>query len=534
MAHLIAPPSSVQPMTKEDVAVVQAEKRVDAATREQLVKVYGDSRDPHSRTIELTRPPHRSWMCTSCGKVSTDIRHLCGYCLCPEPGYCVNERAKAAKAKAEAGMDARLTAAEVARSSSSGDDVRRPGTNNDADVQLLHISSTKRTYRLFTEPHVPTTASYAKASQLTAKMHEEEEEGVMDEMDMKEGDEDKVDDVWDDEPDCGEGQSCRPGSGGGCNKCGSSGEAATAASTGARPEAERRPPNEEKVDGGFTHFVSIPLGKLPAITANADRVLEDLRSFVGGADSHAEAEEENGEGEDRNGAAASRSAATPDLVTSTAKLHVTLLMLTLPRREDVEFAKELLQGPFAAAWAAVKEKAVAALQQSENNRGNSSGASSSSLLLSGDTSIAPARRHPLLRLGGGLQVMKTGNDNELYQPQKASVVYMGVDDPRALATVQQLQQVLHDSFAELIHDADEAERSRRVLHVTLMNKKWRKARGAPRPFDARPIVEVFQDAVIGAGDDGKQFFEIPELELCSLRRLDAETGTYFAEAVVKI
>ncbi|KPI86959.1 hypothetical protein ABL78_3950 [Leptomonas seymouri] len=490
MAHLIAPPCSVQPMTKEDVAVVQAEKRVDAATREQLIKVYGDSRDPHGRPIDLTRPPRRNWTCPACGKTSTDIRHVCGYCLQPEPGY-TNQRLICSKSgTAEDG--AQSTAAEEVLHA----DVRRAGTSRDAGVQLLQIPSTERTYRLFSEPHVPTAASHFKPA------------AVRGDTGVREGVEGE-DRAWGDEPNCPEERSCGPHG------------AAVAA------DAELRPPNEEKGDGAFTHFVSIPLGKLPAITVNATRVLEDLRSFLG-ADAHPNHEEEETEDGLSESTASStfhlKSSATPDLVTSTPKLHMTLLMLTLPTREDVEFAKELLQGPFAAAWAAVKEKAVAGRDSSN----------APSLLLSGDTSIAPAHRHPLIRLGGGLQVMKAGRDNQLYQPHKASVVYMGIDDPAALATVQQLQRVLHESFAELIQDRGDAERSRRVLHATIMNKKWRKAHGARRPFDARPILEAFQKACISAGDDGRQLFEIPELELCSRQRYDAETGTYAAEAAVRI
>ncbi|KPA79144.1 hypothetical protein ABB37_05652 [Leptomonas pyrrhocoris] len=525
MAHLIAPPSSVQPMTKEDVAVVQAEKRVDAATREQLVSVYGDSRDPHGRPIDLTRPPHRNWRCPSCGKVSTDLRHVCGFCLQPEPGYTSQ---RCANRKGETANDARRTAATTATATA----VQRAGTSSDAGVQFLQISSTKRTYRVFTEPHLPTAASRSTAARGATKAAD-----MRDAMKVEEGDEDEEDGVWDDEPGCGEGQPCRPGDGGGRD---SDEEAAAAAGGGggAAPTAkvQRRAPKEEKVDGGFTHFVSIPVGKLPAITANATRVLEDLRSFVGAEASPDHAESAGAGAEDTGDVAApsassSKTAATPDLVTSTPQLHMTLLMLSLPSREDVEFAKELLQGPFAAAWAAVKEKAVAALK---NKSSNSSSSNVPTLLLSGDASLAPAHRHPLIRLGGGLQVMKAGEDNELYQPQKASVVYMGIDDPAALATVQQLQRVLHDSFAELIQDLAEAARARRVLHVTIMNKKWRQVRGARRPFDARPILDVFQEACIGAGDDGTQLFEIPELELCARRRHDDETGTYFAEAVVKI
>ncbi|KAG5478235.1 hypothetical protein CUR178_04950 [Leishmania enriettii] len=485
MAHFVSPPSSVQPMTKEDVAVVQAEKRVDAATREQLVKVYGDSRGPHGRRIALTRPPKREWKCTACGRQSTDIRHVCAFCLSPEPGY--SNHAIASRARHAGGpADSERAAARIAP-------VQRRGTCEDAGVRLFQASLTQRTYRVFTESHIraakPRTAAShhgaAASESATAGQANEEVDGEM---------------GWDDEPNCGgraiDG-SCRPDDHGG------GGEDDEEGVLRPTPDAQRHLPGAEKASRGFTHFVSIPFGKLPAVTANATSVLEDLRSFVA-AKYDGSAQQEH----------------ALELVTSTVKLHMTLLLLTLPRREDVELAKELLHGSFASAWAAVKEKWAA----SEDT----------AYALSGGASIAPAHRHPLVRLGTGLQVMRAGRQNELYRPEKASVVYMGVDDAAGLATVQQLQRVLHESLAELILDPEEAERSRRVLHVTVMDKKWRKGLAARRTFDARPIIEAFSEATIGAGEDGRQLFEIPELELCSLRQRDPESGTYLVEATVKI
>ncbi|CBZ34497.1 hypothetical protein, conserved [Leishmania donovani] len=508
MAHLIAPASSVQPMTEEDFAVVQAEKRVDAATREQLVNVYGDSRAPHGRRVALTRPPKREWRCAACGKRSADIRHVCAFCLSPEPGYSSNI---AASRPRNAGGPA--VADKVVGPLTC---VQRPGTCEDADVRLLQVSLTNRTYRVFTEPHTsaakPRAAashrSAAGADSATARPAVEEVDEVM---------------VWDDEPNCGDrgtGESCSAGDDEGGSECDDEGVPSPA------PHTQRRPPRAEKVNGGFTHFVSIPFGKLPAVAANATSILADLRSFV--AAKYAESAQQGsaaaaGEAAGPGGTAASsfsKSAVASELVTGTAKLHMTLLLLTLPRREDVEFAKELLHGPFASAWAATKEKWAASKD--------------TTYALSGDASLAPVHRHPLVRLGGGLQVMRTGRQNEFYHPEKASVVYMGIDNAAGLATVQQLQRVLHESLAELIHDPEEAEKSRRVLHVTIMDKKWRKGRAASRPFDARPIMEAFQEAAIGAGEDGRQLFEIPELELCSLRRQDPESGTYLAETTVKI
>ncbi|KAG5477756.1 hypothetical protein LSCM1_05054 [Leishmania martiniquensis] len=488
MAHFVAPPSSVQPMTKEDVAVVQAEKRVDAATREQLVKVYGDSRGPHGRRIALTRPPNREWMCTVCGQQSNDIRHVCALCLSPEFRHSPHNTTSCAR---HAGGP--TGSAEAVGPITP---VQRPGTCEDAGVRLLQTSLTKRTYRVFTEPHVPAAKPRAASSYHSAAGPRSATAGQA----VEEADEDML---WDDEPNCGgraiDG-SCRPDSHGG------GGEEEEEEEGGGRSpasDAPRYPPSAAKANGGFTHFVSIPFGKLPAVTANATSVLEDLRSFVAA----------------KYGGSAQRESAL-ELVTSTVKLHMTLLLLTLPRREDVELAKEILHRSFASAWTATKERWVAAKD--------------TAYALSGDASLAPAHRHPLVRLGGGLQVMRAGRQNALYHPEKASVVYMGIDDAAALATVQQLQRVLHESFAELILDPEEAERSRRVLHVTIMDTKWRKGRAARRPFDARSVIEAFSEAAIGAGEDGRQLFEVQELELCSLRRQDPESGTYLAEAVVRV
>lgn len=488
--------------------MVQAEKRVDAAAREQLVKVYGDSRDPHGRRIALTRPPRREWKCTACGQQSSDIRHVCAFCLSPEPGYSTHIAASRPRNAGGPAVADKVVAPLTC--------VQRPGTCKDAGVRLLQVSLTNRTYRVFTEPHTPPAKPRAAALHRSAAGADTATAGPA----VEEVDEDMV---WDDVPDCGDratGESCSPGDDEGGSEYGEEGVPSPASNT------QRRQPRAEKVSGGFTHFVSIPVGKLPAVAANATSVLADLRSFVaakydeltqrGGAAAAGEAAGPGGTA----ASSFSKSAATSELVTGTAKLHMTLLLLTLPRREDVELAKELLHGPFASAWAATKEKWAASKD--------------TAYALSGDASLALVHRHPLLRLGGGLQVMRTGRENEFYHPEKASVVYMGIDNATGLATVQQLQRVLHESLAELIHDPGEAEKSRRVLHVTIMDKKWRKGRAASRPFDARPILEAFQEAAIGAGEDGKQLFEIPELELCSMRRQDPESGTYLAETTVKI
>lgn len=512
MAHLIAPPSSVQPMTKEDVAVVQAEKRVDAATREQLVKVYGDSRDPHGRHVPLTRPPHRFWKCPACGRQSTDLRHVCGFCLRPEPGYEVNAARRLGGSTAAAPLAA----------------VQRPGTSRDAGVRLVHVAHTKRTYRVFTEPHVPVGKSKAAAGAGDASHRHgvaggggvgdagaavaaaAAAPGAAGDDDDEEGE----DTLWDDEP------SCKPG---GCAAQPGAEDDVEDSEDGAaqQQQQQRRRAEEEQDNGNFTHFIAIPFGKLPVITANATSLLEDLRSFVGaGGEGEGDAEATAA----ASSSAAGKSSATPDLVTSVSKLHMTLLLLSLPRLEDVEFANELLHGPFATAWAATKAKWAAAGASAQDK----------TRLLSGDATQAPLHRHPLARLAGGLQVMRAGHNNELYHPEAASVVYIGLDAAAGAAAVQELQRVLHESFAELIHDPEEAARSRRVLHVTIMNKKWRRGRTARRPFDARPIVDAFGEACIGAGEDGSRAFEIPELELCSMRRTDAETGTYLVEATVKI
>ncbi|AIN98737.1 hypothetical protein LPMP_241040 [Leishmania panamensis] len=507
MAQLIMPPSSAQPMTKEDVAVVQAEKRVDAATREQLVKVYGDSRGLHGRRIALTRPPKREWKCTACGKQSNDIRHVCAYCLSPEPGYSNNS---ATSRPRHAGGPAKTEKVAGPRSF-----VQRPGTCKDAGVRLMQTSLTKRTYRVFTESHIPAAKPRAAASHRSATSANP----AIAELAVEKGDEDMS---WDDEPNCSDratGGPCSPG------EEGDSSDDDEEDVRSPAQDAQFRPPGAERVDRGFTHFVSLPIGKLPAVVANATSVLEDLRSFVASKYELTQQESAAAVGgatdpEETTASSFSKPTAASELVARTVKLHMTLLLLRLPRREDVEFAKELLHGPFVSAWATMKEKWAASKD--------------TTYALSGAPSLAPTHRHPLVRLGGGLQVMRAGRQNALYHSEKASVVYMGIDDTAGLATVQQLQRVLHESLAELIHNPEEAEKSRRVLHVTIMNKKWCKGRAARRTFDAQSIIEAFPDAAIGAGEDGRQLFEIPELELCSLHRQDPENGTYLTETTVKI
>ncbi|KAG5503445.1 hypothetical protein JKF63_05584 [Porcisia hertigi] len=505
MAHPTAPPSSAQPKLEEDGTVVQKEKKVDSATREKPLGVHGDSREPHDRRIALTRPPKHSWKCVACGKHSTDIRHVCAFCLSPEPGYGDNPVTSCPR---DGGG-----AANAGKSAVQPAPAQRPGTCEDAGARLQQTSLTKRTYRAFTESHTPAARASAASPQRGTSAVPSASVGSA----LEKG---NVGMISDYQPDCGGRAFGDAG-----NKDGNTeGDSATVLTP--TSNAQRNPTKPNRFSKNFTHFVSIPFGKLPAVTANATRFLEDLRSFV--VAKYAESVQEKdmaaaggatcpGRGA---GSLPSTSTAAPELVTHTAKLHMTLLLLTLPRREDVEFAKELLRGAFANAWAATKEKWVASTD--------------TTYALSGSPPLASKHRHPLVRLGGGLQVFSAGGRDEVCDPKKATVVYMGINDAAGLATVQQMQRVLHESLAEVIDNPKEAERSREVLHVTIMNKKWGRNQAARHPFDAQPIVEAFPNAAIGAGEDARQPFEIPELELCAMHRHDPESGAYFVETTVKI
>lgn len=576
MAHLIAPPSSVAPMSKEDIALVKAEKSVDARTREQLVKVYGDSRGAHSQRIALTRPVFKSWKCPVCGKQSQDIRHVCEYCLAPEPG-------------SGAGAGAAS--------------VRRPGTSEDDAVSLLHTKTTGRSYRIITEPVVPSNALERAALGAAGLVRR-----------GGDGDEDPdsgVGDVYEDEPGCGPGGRSMAAEGEGFDtapavesalvKPPTSAEkpkpapppaaaAAAAAASGAATtvagEASVKKAAKKEKGPDFTHFIAIPIGKLPEANASAEALLTELREFLaaredptaarpprrrkkGKKDSapatadtdekknaedtaavaeEEEEHEEKGEEEEKDGEAdGSRPSSPPptagegakgtaqvpatatshlstSLVAKTPRLHFTLLLLTLPTPADVRFAGELLEA-FGKEWQKLKAS-ILADEASPLAKCFTSGAAQK------EGSGAASRQRPLVSVGG-MHVMPTGKDNKKVEMKRATVVYMGFKDEASQQLVTRLQKLLHDTFNEIILDHEEAERSRAVLHMTILNKKWQR-RGSSRAFDATEVMERFAEASIGAGEDGHDPIPLEVVELNRLGKIDEENTTYIVDASVAL
>lgn len=474
---------------------MQAEKKMDAATRQQLVKVYGESRDPHGRRIALTRSERDEWRCAACQRRSRDIRHVCEFCLAAEPGY----------------------------SAAAAPSSRQPGVSNDDGAIVFEIPTTGRTYRRFIESHErqkrPPPAAWA-ADGVEALVNE-------------------------DEPDCTGEEVEQPQQDHGVDPQGEeSDDEVRVSGKGAMGEAAvsmAKPAPAEKAEGPYTHFVSIPIGTLPTVTASADAFLMKLQNYVAadaGKKANLSCEDGAEEGAEELVAppqaaksVASASSRSVELITSTPRLHVTLLVLRLPRRADVELAAELLQNAFCTAWIAVKEKLL-----KEQDDLVAKGGGQDALMFSGDAAQGTASRSPLIHIGGGLKVLPSGAANNRYEPKKASVVYMGLRDAASLSVVQEIQKVLHDTFAELIHDPKEAERSRSHLHMTIMNKKWNR-QGGRRTFDATDILQHFGDAAIGSGENGRGPVEIPRLELCQMsgrKGSSSAASPYFAEASISL
>ena len=184
---------------------------------------------------------------------------------------------------------------------------------------------------------------------------------------------------------------------------------------------------KDKVE--YTHFLSIPLGPIPSARAAFASLIDDMKQALVSESSAVEA----------------------DIFQRPSRVHITLLMLRLHTRSEVETAKLLLE------------------------------------------SLEPELQHIFgpndcvtLR---GLNVM-TGD------AKSAHVLYMDVSRDDVQRRLQSLVSRLNNAFidAGLAKVADVQGNGK--LHATLMNSKWRKGR-AHVPFNATDALRVFGDRAFG-------------------------------------
>ncbi|RNF20669.1 uncharacterized protein Tco025E_03696 [Trypanosoma conorhini] len=239
----------------------------------------------------------------------------------------------------------------------------------------------------------------------------------------------------------------------------------------------------------YTHFVSLPIGKLSAVRPSATLLLQAMKQRC--LDPAARV--------------------TDDIFTTAQRMHLTLLMLSLPTQTEVALAKACMEA---------LEKRIGQWQETCGAKA----------VDTGNDKCGALQIHLC-----GLHVMKRrGRD-----VKKADVLYMGLADAASTALVTKLQQLVQESFAELtMNDPCGKERSG-LLHITLLNNKWRGgeaaqggrgAAGAPPPrvpFDATRILQEFGHATLrGGGTDGAIALECIELNALGY---DAEHECYHCE-----
>nr|CCC92138.1 unnamed protein product [Trypanosoma congolense IL3000] len=208
----------------------------------------------------------------------------------------------------------------------------------------------------------------------------------------------------------------------------------------------------------YTHFISIPFGKVETLRSHAASLLEEMKQRC--------LDPEAG--------------VTEDIFTTPPRIHMTLLMLSLPTDDAVSLALNCMN--------TLRERLSEWRQVNVTNNG--------------DVSIKL----------GGLHVMHGGGQSV----NSARVLYMGLADEDSAVVVGELQDIIHECFDELIKDDLHVAESK-LFHVTLMNTKWRVSEGDLREgrrapsFDARRILQYFSGATLS---DGSVFLN--KVELCAL------------------
>ncbi|EAN82071.1 hypothetical protein TcCL_NonESM10132 [Trypanosoma cruzi] len=256
---------------------------------------------------------------------------------------------------------------------------------------------------------------------------------------------------------------------------------------------------DEAVHGGssphrttsYTHFVSLPIGSLSAVRLNATRLLEEMKTRC--VDPAA--------------------MVTEDIFTTAPRMHITLLMLSLPTPEAITLAKACMR---------VLEEKLKLWQETQHSNTDNGDCGSLKIHL------------------GGLHVMHGRGRNE----KKADVLYMGLMDAASSAVVKTLQQLVYECFSELIANDPRGRATGRLLHMTLLNTKWRGEKN-PRdtheeatrtssrvPFDATCIRQEFGHVSLrGGGTDGAIVLERVDLNALNY---DSECECYNCECSVPL
>ncbi|ESL09647.1 hypothetical protein TRSC58_02630 [Trypanosoma rangeli SC58] len=245
----------------------------------------------------------------------------------------------------------------------------------------------------------------------------------------------------------------------------------------------------------YTHFVSLPIGKLSAVRANATLLLEAMKHRC--VDPAA--------------------MVTDDIFTTAPRMHITLLMLSLPTQAAVALAKVCMQA---------LEKKIRMWQETPRST-------------SGTETVNDECGVLQIHLGG-LHVMKGRGRNE----KKADVLYMGLADAASAALLTTLQKLVYECFAELTVNNPHGKKQSELLHMTLLNTKWRGGEAAqegggavekPRSrisFDATHIRQEFGNATLrGGGADGAIVLECIELNAL---HYDSERECYSCECVIAL
>lgn len=280
------------------------------------------------------------------------------------------------------------------------------------------------------------------------------------------------------------------------------------------------PPRRNPNKSDYTHFISIPIGSLPGVREELTALMEDMKSVAASSSS-------------------SSSAITPEIFNSVERLHITLHLLRLHSKEEVQLAKELLSS-FKVVWEDEK-KALSSRAEWADAFG-----------VDGPFSTL----FPRIRLGG-VHVMPSRKQQQQYHqrkadascsppahlppcvgdPTSAGILFMGVADELSAQVILRIREAVRSVFQHQFEDEsdEEEEEQTPILHMTLINKKWR-ATAAKRPFDASALLSRFSSATIEGGEHqqaGGKFL----LQEVRLNRLSASGttpgGEYFCEAAVE-
>ncbi|CCW66027.1 unnamed protein product [Phytomonas sp. Hart1] len=400
-----------------------------------------------TKSFILTQPSKKAWTCPQCGRTSLDIRHVCGNCLGME--FRTNKGMRTTDFQQLGNVD-----------------LRPPDHINDPQVRLYKIPNTHRVYRQFVEPIRVDTDNKTKSSSDSHPDISEKEDSST-EINLDECTKEICYDRYDNEDET-QKEFVSPTKQG----------AIISGSKKARSSNQSK-----KKSANFTHFISLPIGKLPAVRPLAEAFLQTLRDFL---------EKECG----TNEISISKESATkkmksygkfhvqnprPQNVTNVDKMHITLLMLSLKTEKDVEFAKSLLH-VFAERWVSFQK-----LELKEE--------------MPHDFKKTDGLRVTL----GGLQVMPN-RQNCSSDPRRSSVVYMELYHT---ARLRQLQDILFETFAELITDQNEADHCK-LHHITIINQKWSLDQKY-RFFDATKVLKRFGSASIAGietNEDGIQQHDV--------------------------